>query len=209
MTPIRVLLADDHPVLRAGLRAVIDAQPDLRVVAEAGDGPAAVLAAPSADVVLLDLNMPGGGAAVIPQILAGTRARVLVLTMHTDPAYRRATEQAGAVGYLLKTAAMPELLAAVRAVAVGGTAFDPLPEPAVTAELSRREKEVLEYLVHGHTHQVIADKLNVSVKTVETYRARIREKTGLKTRADLVRHGLATGLLTADPGEQSTGERPA
>ncbi len=207
MTPVRVLLADDHPVLRGGLRAVIDAQPDLRVVAEVGDGLAAVTAAPAADVVLLDLNMPGGGTAVIPRIRAGgPGVRVLVLTMHADPAYRRAAEAAGAAGYLLKTAAVPALLAAVRAVAAGGTAFDPLPPPPVTADLSRREREVLEYLVHGHTHQVIADELNVSVKTVETYRARIREKTGLKTRADLVRYGLATGLLAVDPGEP-TGDR--
>ena len=198
-----MLLADDHPVLRGGIRAVLDAEPDLRVVAEAGDGPAAVAAARehAADVVLLDLSMPGGGAAAVPLLLAARPGlRVLVLTMHADPAYRRACEAAGASGYLLKTAGVPEVVAAVRAVAAGGTAFDPEPA-APPGGLSRREREVLEYLVRGHTHQVIADRLSVSVKTVETYRARIREKTGLKSRADLVRHGLAAGLLAADTGE--------
>ncbi len=218
MTPIRVVLADDHPVLRDGLRAVIDAQPDLTVVGEAGDGPGAVTVArrTRADVVLLDLSMPGGGVAAIGQLAADCpTVRVLVVTMHTDPAYLRAALAVGAAGYMLKTTAVADLLAAVRTVAAGGRVVDANmadhpADPAVggVVALSRREREVLEQLVHGHTHQAIADRLGVNVKTVETYRSRIREKTGLKSRADLVRYGLEAGLLTADGAGGGAGDRP-
>lgn len=210
-----MVLADDHPLLRDGLRTVLDAQPDLRVVGEAGDGPGAVAEArrTNAGVVLLDLSMPGGGVAAITQLAtACPAARALVVTMHADPAYLRAAAAAGAAGYVLKTAAVPELLAAVRTVAAGGQAFDPAladrpdpPPPGGVASLSRREREVLELLVQGHTHQTIADRLGVNVKTVETYRSRIREKTGLKTRADLVRYGVEAGLLTGDGGPGGAG----
>jgi DNA-binding NarL/FixJ family response regulator len=211
MSRVRVVLADDHPVIRDGLRAMMADQPDLHVVGDAGDGPAAIRAAKDskADVVLLDLSMPGAGGVTTLERLIDTcpDTKVLVVTMHNDVAYLRAALAAGAAGYVIKTTPVADLLAAVRAVAAGRRVIDPALAgqldnltPGGLGDLSRREREVLDHLVRGHTHQEIADKLNVSVKTIETYRARIREKTGLKTRADLVRYGLEAGLLQQDSG---------
>jgi DNA-binding NarL/FixJ family response regulator len=214
MNRIRIVLADDHAVLRAGLRLLINGQPDMEVVAEAADGPEALrqVRAPRPDVVTLDLAMPGGGMETIASLQQDCpRVRVLVLTMHDDPAYLRAALAAGASAYVVKAAADTELLSAIRAVSQGRTfvnlslsealvqtVLGKLP-PAAGAEaraLSEREKEVLELAAHGHTNQQIADRLFLSVKTVETYRARLMAKLGLETRADLVRYAATAGLLS-------------
>lgn len=218
MPRTRIVLADDHVILREGLRALINAQADLEVVGEAASGTETVdrVQATEPRVLCLDLSMPGWGSATtiarVTQLVP--RTRVLVLTMHNDPAYVRSALAAGAAGYFLKTTPFPELLAAIRAVAAGGRVIDPAlgdvlesqPPAAGQSQLSRRETEVLELLVKGLTHQEIADQLFLSVKTVETYRARLREKTGLKTRADFVRYGLEAGLIGAAPTE---GTKPA
>jgi DNA-binding NarL/FixJ family response regulator len=211
---IRVLLADDHAVLRAGLRLLINAQPDMAVVGEAASTHEALdkSRALDPDVLTLDLTMPGGNSIKLIERLRQEcpRIRVLVLTMHDDPAYLRAVLAAGGAGYVVKTAADVDLLTAVRAVA-GGRMFvdvsltegtehvDPRGEiaagPSGLTSLSGREREVLALLAKGHTNQEIARKLFLSVKTVETYRARITGKLGLRTRADVVRYALEVGLL--------------
>lgn len=205
MNRIDVVLADDHALLREGLRVLIGAQPDLAVVAEAGTGPDAVERVREFQprVLCLDLSMPGWG--LVPTIErareCSPRTKILVVTSHDDPAYARAALAAGANGYVLKSAASAELVAAIRTVAAGGTVLgaslqDAVGEPTATnRELSPRERELLALLAQGLTHQVIADRLFLSVKTVETYRARLKAKTGLKSRADFVRYGLETGLL--------------
>jgi two-component system, NarL family, response regulator NreC len=211
---IKVLLADDHAVLRAGLRMLIDAQGDMRVVGEAGDGrEAARLAAElKPDLVVMDVSMPGGsGIKAIEDVRAAcATSQVLVLSMHQEPAYVRAALTAGASAYVAKRSADTELLKAIRTVAAGQTYLDPTvaggldtqeqpPRPAAGASLDRlsgRERQVLELLTQGYTNQQIADRLFLSVKTAETYRARIGKKLGLKDRADFVRYGLEMGLLS-------------
>lgn len=221
MKKIRVLIADDHAVLRAGLRMLISSQEDLEVIGEAGDGAEAIEQAGvlQPDLVLMDITMPGGGGILaIPAVLkACPKTRVLVLTMHDDATYLRATMEAGATGYLVKSAADTELLTAIRTVAAGRTFVD-LPgfakaapdaltterstEPAGPRDqpspLSEREREVLALVAQGHTNNEVADRLGISVKTVETYRARLMEKLKLHSRADLVRYALAQGLLLPD-----------
>lgn len=211
MNRLRIVLADDHAVVREGLRAVINAQPDLEVVGEVGNSQDAVDAVVkfSAGVLCLDLSMPGWGVTTTIERLriAAPTTRVLVLTMHDDPAYVRTAMAAGADGYMLKTTASTDLLNAFRGVVAGRRVIDAAlqnlmahdaatAKPSAVTLLSRREREVLELLVQGHTHQEIADRIFVGVKTVETYRARVRDKTGLVTRADFVRYGLEAGLLT-------------
>ncbi len=226
MGKIRVLIADDHAVLRAGLRLLLNAQPDMEVVGEAGDSQEAVCKARDLrpDVITLDLNMPGGGSIKKIERLRQEcpQTRVLVLTMHDDLAYLRAVLAAGGAGYVVKKAADTELMTAIRAVAAGRTFVDlsltrgQLPtdlnnssDRPGTAGLSRRERQVLASLGQGQTCQAIADGLSLSVKTVETYRARIAEKLGLKTRADFVRYAAETGLLTFSPvGEEDAKEPP-
>ncbi|MBP3958450.1 response regulator transcription factor [Gemmata sp. G18] len=209
MNRTKVVLADDHAILREGLRALISIQADLEVVGEAATGLEAIdrVQETIPRVLCLDLSMPGWGSgptiARVNQV--SPRTRVLVLTMHNDPAYVRSALAAGAAGYFLKSSPSHELLAAIRATATGARVIDSAlqgvledaPPPAGLPQFSRRETEVLEHLVKGHTHQEIADLLFLSVKTVETYRARLREKTGLKSRADFVRYGLDAGLLNA------------
>jgi DNA-binding NarL/FixJ family response regulator len=219
MRKIRILLADDHAVLRAGVRALISGEPDLEVVGEVGTTHAAVEFAEAAqpDVVSLDLTMPGGSSVkAVEQIRDRCpKTKVLVLTMHDDAAYFRAVLAAGASGYVIKTASDSELLMAIRAVAEGRTFFNvPLTGddvhsvlgdqpigPKGSNQLSEREREVLALLAHGHTNQEAADRLLLSVKTIETYRSRIAEKLGLRSRADLVRYALEMGLM-ALPEEQ-------
>lgn len=217
MGRMRVLLADDHAVLRAGLRALISVQPDMEVVAEAATGEEAVRLAREAkpDVVLMDLTMPGAGGIEATAQIRRTcpKARVLVLTMHDDPAYLRSVLAAGAAGYVLKRAAGLELLSAIRITHRGETFLEPSMAGAVVEEvlgrkprggkgdppgesLSDREREVLRLVAQGHTNQQVADRLFLSVKTVETYRARLMDKLGLRSRADLVRYALSTGLLS-------------
>ncbi len=209
---IRILLADDHAVLRAGLRALLTVQGDLEVVGEASEGAEAIrlCQALRPDVVVMDISMPGVGGieatARIKRDLPGTK--VLILSMHDDRGYLRQVLRAGASGYVLKKAADTELLAAIRAAARGEVFLDPALAKALVDEvmepkaaggeppaLSEREREVLRLLAHGHTNQQVADRLCISVKSVETYKARLMEKLGLKGRAELVRHALQHGLL--------------
>ncbi len=220
MDKARLMLVDDHKVLRAGLRTLINQQPDLEVVAEADNVPYARKLAgdTSLDVVVLDLTLPGGGSLdLISELVErGPSPRVLVLSMHNDPAYARAALGAGATGYVVKTVSEDDLLAAIRSVRRGKAVVD-LDDEARTASvfgpgmqavrgpapamvgLSPRERDVLSLLGHGHTNLEVAEKLDISPKTVATYRARICEKLGLKTTADFVRYATDTGLL-AGPG---------
>ena len=209
---IRILLADDHAVLRAGLRALLAAQGDLEVVGEASDGAEAIRLthALRPDVVVMDIGMPGvsgiDATARIKRDWPG--AKVLILSMHDDRGYLRQVLRAGASGYVLKKAADTELLAAIRAAARGDVFLDPSLAKALVEEvvepraagteapaLSDREREVLRLIAHGHTNQQVADRLCISVKSVETYKARLTEKLGLKGRAELVRYALQHGLL--------------
>lgn len=209
---IRILLADDHTVLRSGLRALLSAQSDLEVAGEAADGSEALRLAQATkpDVVVMDIGMPGvsgiDATARIRRELPSTK--VLILSMHDDQGYLRQALRAGASGYVLKKAADTELLAAIRAAARGEVFLDPslakgfvedvvLPrvEELERPALSEREREVLQLLARGHTNQQVADRLCVGVKSVETYKARLMDKLGLKGRADLVRYALLHGLL--------------
>jgi two-component system response regulator NreC len=204
---IRVLLADDHAILRAGVRMLLEAQPDMTVVAEAGDGEEAVRRASGVrpDVAVVDLSMPGlSGVETLERLRREVPAtRLLVLTMHDDPGYARLTQAAGASGHVIKDAESAELLAAIRAVHRGRTFVQigaeapaaTAPSRPVTPGLSPRERQVLELLAHGHTNREVADRLSLSVKTVETHRARLSDKLGLHTRADLVRLAIDLGLL--------------
>jgi DNA-binding NarL/FixJ family response regulator len=222
MARIRILLADDHAVLRTGLRMLIGSQRDLEVVGEASDGDEAVRKAAvlRPDVALVDITMPGsGGIKAIERIRqAAPATRVLVLTMHDVPAYLRAALAAGATGYVVKRAADSDLLAAIRDVHRGRTVLDPAlsarvvqggvrrrgpASPTATALLSQREREVLELVAQGYTNQQIADHLGLSVKTVETYRARLVEKLGLQSRAELVRYALDSGVFGVEAGPAS------
>lgn len=220
MDKIRILLADDHAVVRAGLRMLLNAQPDMEVVGEAADGREAIEQAEklSPDVVLLDLTMPGLGGLSALSVIRGKApgTKVLVLTMHDDEGYLRQVLKAGGSGYVVKKAADMELLSAIRAVQRGETyvhssltkalveeVFERRGEGKAKApdrfeELSEREKEVLRLLARGYTNQQIADALFLSVKTIETYRARLMEKLQLRTRAELVYFALKKGLLTLD-----------
>ena len=208
---IRVVVVDDHAVVRAGLRLLLDAEPDIEVVGEAGSGDEAVrvVRLEQPDVVLLDVVMPGGtGIEATPAVLeAAPDTKVLVLSMQDDPSYVRQAFVAGANGYVLKEAADVEVVRAVREVAGGGLYVHPaLGARLVTAEvdaaaraeadpLSEREREVLRLLALGHTNQEIATMLFISVRTAETHRAHIMQKLGLGSRAELVRYALAQQLL--------------
>jgi two-component system response regulator NreC len=208
---IRVLIVDDHAVVRAGLRHVLDSAPDIETVGEAGDGREAVFEARSRkpDVILVDVVMPGkSGIEVTPELIKESpSSKVLVLSMQDDPSYVREAFAAGASGYVLKEAAGAELITAVREVARGGRYVHPeLGARLIEAEakalkeaeldpLSEREREVLRLLALGHTNQEIAKKLYISVRTAETHRAHIMQKLRLSTRAALVRYALERGLL--------------
>ncbi len=208
---IRVLIVDDHAVVRSGLRRVLDAEPDIETVAEAADADRAVFEAieHKPDVVLLDVTMPGkSGIEGIPALLqAAPEVRVLMLSMQDDPHYLREAFEAGARGYVLKEAADTEVVDAIRAVAAGERYVHPsLGARLVQAEseerrraeedpLSDREREVLRLLALGHTNQEIAKMLYISVRTAETHRAHIMQKLRLSSRAELVRYALTEGLL--------------
>ncbi|HEY6157289.1 MAG TPA: response regulator transcription factor [Gemmatimonadales bacterium] len=210
MPKTRVLIADDHAVLRAGLKLLINGQSDMEVVGEATDGAETVRRAQAATphVVLFDLSMPGPRfTQTIEQLMrVASSCRVLVLTMHDDPAFLQAALLAGASGYIVKKAADVELLTAIRAV-YQGRSFVNLTRPGKPAPgqqigrvsrpkpLSRREAEVLRLLAQGYTNQQAADQLAVSVKTIETHRSRLSGKLGLKSRAQLFRFAVEVGLL--------------
>jgi DNA-binding NarL/FixJ family response regulator len=208
---IRVLVVDDHAIVRSGLRRVLDAEPDIETVSEAENAERAVFEAMEhrPDIVLMDVVMPGkSGIEGLPALLqAVPTVQVLILSMQDDPRYVREAFEAGASGYVLKEAADTELITAVRAVAGGERYVHPvLGARLLAAEvaerkraeadpLSEREREVLRLLALGHTNQEIAKMLYISVRTAETHRAHIMQKLRLSSRAELVRYALAEGLL--------------
>jgi two-component system response regulator NreC len=215
MSKIRILLADDHAVLRAGLRKLLDSEPDMEVVGEAADGEEALRKTQelTPDIVLMDITMPAmGGLEVTQRIRENSPAiKVLMLTVHDDEGYFHKALRSGAAGYVPKKAADTELFSAIRAaykgeVFVHPSMTRPLVNELLGAEavkeaqnhrhrLSKREEEVLRLIAMGHTNQQIADKLFLSVKTVETYKARLMEKLELRGRAELVRYAIQQGLL--------------
>jgi two-component system response regulator NreC len=208
---VRVLIVDDHAVVRSGLRLLLDANDDVEVVGEAGSARDAIFRARELKpaVILLDVTMPDqSGLEVLPQLLhEQPDLKVLILSMQDDPRYVREAFGAGASGYVLKEAADTEVVAAVREVARGGRYVNPeLGARLVAAEadaerraqadpLSDREREVLRLLALGHTNQEIAKELFISVRTAETHRAHIMQKLALQSRAELVRYAMAQGLL--------------
>jgi two-component system, NarL family, response regulator NreC len=210
-TSIRVLIVDDHAVVRSGLRLLLDAEDGIEAVGEAGDVRTAVFEVreKKPDVVLMDVVMPGqSGIEGVPLVLKESPAsKVLVLSMQDDPRYVREAFAAGASGYVLKEAVDAEVVAAVREVASGGSYVHPvLGARLVAAEaeakareeadpLSEREREVMRLLALGHTNQEIAKMLYISVRTAETHRAHIMQKLRLTSRAELVRYSIEQGLL--------------
>ncbi len=213
---IKILIADDHAILRHGLRLLIDGQADMEVVAEAVDGQEAIDLARETqpDVALMDLTMPVlGGVQAIERIRkVSPRTRLLALTMHDDQSYLRSVIAAGGVGYVVKRAVHDELLSAIRSVykgrsyigvsiAEGGlqdVTSSELEERKTlmeTSPLSKRERDVLREVAYGYTNKQIATRLGISLKTVETYRSRFKDKLGMKHRADLVRYALELGLI--------------
>jgi two-component system response regulator NreC len=211
----RVLIVDDHAVVRSGLKLVLEAEDGIEPVGEAGTARDAVFEARSTkpDVILLDVVMPDqSGLEIIPTLLQEhPEVRILVLSMQDDPQYVREAFAAGARGYVLKEAADNEVVAAVREVASGGRYVHPeLGARLVAAEseerrraeedpLSERESEVLRLLALGHTNQEIAKQLFISVRTAETHRAHIMQKLRLSSRAELVRYALERGLMENPP----------
>jgi two-component system, NarL family, response regulator NreC len=205
--PIRVVIADDHSVVRRGLRQVLDADGGFDVVAEASDLESArrYVRGHHPDVLVLDLNMPGGSSLEgIPEIRAECpETQIVVLTMQDEPAYARHALGAGALGYVLKEAAEAELVEAIERAAAGDTYLNPRLGARVAAEpppgppdgLSEREVEVLRLIALGHTNGEIAEQLYLSVRTVETHRAHIQQKLRLGTRSELVRYALDHGLV--------------
>jgi len=218
MTEIRVLIADDHAVLRSGLKLLISTQADMVVIGEAGDFLTArqKIIELRPDVVTLDLSMPGGDAVKVIKDLTREipETRLVILTMHDDASMFRTAFAAGAAGYVVKSAADTELLTAIRTVAAGRTFVNlpgnpglPLPgssqninafDQNALQSLSMREHEVLTLVAQGHTNQAIADRLFLSVKTVESYRSRLMSKLNLGTRAELTQFALKSGLMQAE-----------
>ena len=218
---LRVVLADDHAVVREGLKALVNAQPDMRVVGEAADGEAAWRAAKELlpDVLVIDLSMPvmGGAEATARVRRDCPSVKVLALSVHEEQLYLTQLLRAGASGYVLKRAAPMELVRAVRSVASGETYVDASLTKTLVAgyldgeraaelpehdALSDREREVLLRIARGFSNKEIAAELALSVKTVETYKARVAEKLGLRTRVDIVRYAAQRGWL-GDPPEAS------
>ncbi|KQO65792.1 LuxR family transcriptional regulator [Methylobacterium sp. Leaf87] len=216
MGRIRVVLADDHPIVLAGIRALLNADPEIELVGEATNGGEALplIRSVSPEVAVVDVSMPGlNGLELTERVTAecpGTK--VLVLTVHEDAAYVQPLLKAGARGYLLKRSAAEDLLRAVHAVAAGGVYLDPsvashaMAQPATSAKgtggdggeaLSPREAETLRLIAQGLSNKEIARRINVSVKSVETYKARAAEKLGLRTRAEIIRYAASHGWLDA------------
>lgn len=214
MKKVRVVLADDHTVLRDGLAMLINSESDMEVVAQAGDGREVVeqVQLTQPDVVVLDISMPqaNGTQASVQVLQAAPSARLIALTRHSESAYVRQFLQAGVRGYVLKQSASTELLAAIRSVAGGSTYLDPaltvravdfyLQTHARSGEspdtvLSQREADVVRQTALGYSNKEIANQLKISVKTVDTYKARAMEKLGLHSRAALVRYALQQGWL--------------
>ena len=213
-TKLRVFLADDHVMIRTGLKTLIDSEPDMEVVGEASDGLSALKQVPElkADVAVVDISMPQISGTQVTRRLkeACPTTRVLALTVHEDKSYLRELMEAGATGYLLKRSAAEDLINAIRAVTKGVVYLDPhLAQTLVGSivrkktskelfagtRLSDREAEVLRLIAKGHSNKEIAGQLALSVKTVETYKTRSMEKIGLQTRSDIVRYAYHRGWL--------------
>lgn len=213
---IRVLLADDHTLIRAGLRMVVAAQPDLTVVGEAGDGREAVSMAQNLkpDVVVMDIGMPGlNGIEAARQIRAALpETQVVMLSMHSDEAYILRALRAGAKAYLLKDSAEPDLARAIRAAAAGKSFFSPAVGKVLLEDymramersgaedsyeiLSAREREILQLVAEGHSSKEIADMLHLSVYTVETHRARVMQKLNLRGIPELILYAVRKGIVS-------------
>jgi len=213
MTKLRILLADDHAVVREGLKAMINAQVGLEVVGEAADGPEALSKAAELDpdVIVVDVSMPGLNGAQVTARLREARAdrKVLALTVHEDRSYLRRLLEAGASGYVLKQSPAAEIIHAIRSVAAGGMYIDLAlaasvvgtfvgrDDPgAATNGLSEREEEVVSLIAQGYSNKEIAARLKLSIKTVETYKSRSLEKLGLRSRVDIVKYATQRGWLT-------------
>lgn len=216
MTQIRVALADDHPVVLAGVRALLQEAPEIELIGEATNGAAALqmICEKLPDVAVIDISMPDLNGIDLARRVASScpQVKLLALTVHEDRAYVQPLLQAGARGYLLKRSAAEDLVRAIRAVAAGGVYLDPavadralsngvrgsragaMPTDDVEA-LSQRETEVLKLTAQGYSNKEVAARLDISVKTIETYKARAAEKLGLRTRADIVRYGASQGWL--------------
>ena len=211
---IRILVADDHRLVLAGLKALVRDDPTIEVIGEAVDGQSALRLANELkpDVIVLDLSMPGMNGVRVAQALRAQlpRCHILILSVHEDRAYLRQLLETGVSGYVLKRSAPEELIAAIRAVAAGGIYLDPaIAEMVVgrgsqpgtlrsidrSTELSARETEVLQLAAAGYTNKELSLRLRVGVKTIETYKARAMEKLGLGTRAELVRYAIVKGWL--------------
>jgi two-component system response regulator NreC len=204
---IRIVLADDHAVVRSALRMLLEAEPEFEVVSEAGDAEEAArkVRGHHPQVLVLDVNMPGGsGLAAVPKIREQSPGtQIVVLTMQNEPAFAREAMQAGALGYVLKEAADAELVQAVRMAAAGQTYLQPElgarlaaePDGGPPDDLTDRELEVLRLIALGHTNSEIAEQLYLSVRTVESHRAHIQQKLRLTTRSELVRYALERGLV--------------
>jgi two-component system response regulator NreC len=203
---IRLVLADDHAVIRSALRMLLDAEPGLEVVAEAGDVESTVryVRGHRPEVLVLDLNMPGGPSLrALPEIRASSpQTNIVVLTMQSEPVFAREAMQAGVLGYILKEAADAELVKAVRKAAQGETYLQPELGARLAAEapgppdgLSNREVQILRLIALGHTNTEIAEQLYLSVRTVETHRSGVQQKLGLARRSELVRYALDNDLI--------------
>lgn len=218
-TVIRVLLADDHAMVRAGLSLLIRSQPDMQVAGEARNAAEALRLSGELqpNVTVLDISMPPGDSGL--EVISALRetspdGRILVLTMHDEYTYLRAALAAGAAGYVVKTGADEELITAIRTVDSGRTFFSVTLTPdeadsletswlhgkerSPVPELSWREAQVLEFVAYGYTSQQVADQLRLSIKTVDGYRSRLMEKLGLHHRADLVRYAIQKGIVEDD-----------
>jgi len=212
---IRIVLADDHAVVRSGLRLLLDGESDFEVVAEASDIESATryVRGHHPKVLVLDLNMPGGSSLeAIPTLRQEfPDTQIVVLTMQQEPAFAREALGAGALGYVLKEAADDELVQAVRNAAAGENYLNPRlgariasePPPGPPDDLSEREVDVLRLIALGHTNAEIGEQLFLSVRTVETHRAHIQQKLGLSTRSELVRYALERGVIRADAPSQA------
>ncbi|MBR1274130.1 response regulator transcription factor [Bradyrhizobium sp. AUGA SZCCT0283] len=215
MTPIRIALVDDHPVVLAGIRALLQGVPEVELVGEANTGAAGLKAICECmpDIAVIDLSLPDISGMELARRVSRRcpEVKIIALTVHEDRAYVHPVLEAGARGYLLKRSAAEELLRAIRAVNQGAIYLDPAiaekasmsaPEFALAGdseggELSRREEDVLKLVAQGFSNKQIAGELEVSVKSVETYKARASEKKGLHSRADIVRYGITRGWLAA------------
>ncbi len=222
---IRILIADDHALVRSGIRALLDSEPDMAVVGEAADGEEAVEQAKASvpDVVLMDIRMPGGGGLVACRDIADSvpGVRVLILTMHEDTDYLKEALRAGASGYILKESGEDDLKRAIRAVVDGTMTMSPAMVRAMAdnmvsgeeaqdpkedesfKELTPREREVFTLIARGYSNLEIASALFISVKTVETHKANLKQKLGTSRRSELVRYALRLGILD-DPDQPTT-----